>query len=331
MQKARKEVGTIHGIVYPELALANKDFEELVAYIELETNLELLCCGLRERNNFDRKPSNNAPSNKYIGKNSGSGTERSNESIEIQSNASNEAAMVSFNRLSAEERARRKTPDYDGTRSRNRTLCIHQKHHRWRLNEEQIVGYGLSSVLDPSITWWEDLRILNRKLPFVTMRDRWSLTTLICEDLARVDPAQEMVRAIGPNLVLSLVMDGPQLDSRWSARYATVLAEDPGSAVLTVNSLGLINRSREVRELSNKPNPDSNAIALWRDDRGVSIPIELPVGSHAACLTIVEHATTDFTLDGRDNGGGSTALRLGNWFPVKLEGEEFKVVPDPKY
>jgi len=52
------------------------------------------------------------------------------------------------------------------------------------------------------------------------------LTVLICEDLARLDPVNDLVRAVGPNLVMSLLMDGPQLTTRWPARYATVLADD---------------------------------------------------------------------------------------------------------
>jgi hypothetical protein len=55
------------------------------------------------------------------------------------------------------------------------------------------------------------------------------------------------MNAIGPNLVIALLMDGPQLENRWPARYATVLAEDPGSAVLTVTSLGMVRRSNYAR------------------------------------------------------------------------------------
>ena len=43
---------------------------------------------------------------------------------------------------------------------------------------------------------------------------------------------------------LHSLQDGPQLSSRWAARYASVLADDPGSAVLTLTSLGMVQRSR---------------------------------------------------------------------------------------
>ena len=68
-----------------------------------------------------------------------------------------------------------------------------------------------------------------RLLYFVTL-NRMTWSVLICEDLARQDPAADLIRAVGPNLVIALLMDGPQLNGRWPARYASVLAEDPGSS-----------------------------------------------------------------------------------------------------
>jgi 5-methylcytosine-specific restriction enzyme A len=54
------------------------------------------------------------------------------------------------------------------------------------------------------------------------------------------------MRSVGPNLVVALLMDGPQLTARWPARYASVLADDPGSSVLTLTSLGMCLRSRST-------------------------------------------------------------------------------------
>ena len=58
----------------------------------------------------------------------------------------------------------------------------------------------------------------------------------VCEDLARLDAVAELLRTVGPTLVVTVLLDGPQLASRWTARYASVLADDPGSAVLTLTS-----------------------------------------------------------------------------------------------
>jgi len=174
---------------------------------------------------------------------------------------------------------------------------FHQKHHRWCLNEDQIDMYGLSPALDPSRTWWEDIRLTNRSIPFLVLRNKWSVTSLICEDLARNDPAREVVEAIGPNLVISLLMDGPQISSRWSARYATVLAEDPGSSVLSISSFGLIKRSNiKAKEKNIIP---SRSFALWRDDNGKSTEIALKSGHHAAVVSITEFPRKELTFDGR--------------------------------
>ena len=63
------------------------------------------------------------------------------------------------------------------------------------------------------------------------IRETATLSVLICEDLARYDPVLTVMNAIGPNLVIALLMDGPQLERRWCGRYATALADDPGSSV----------------------------------------------------------------------------------------------------
>lgn len=297
IDRAREEVGTIHALIYPELSLTAEEFDDILDYAVGHTNLELVCAGLRERYHA---------------------TEHRTRGSTSSILPSNEAVMASLPRLSEEELT------YKTPRSRQMALTVHQKHHRWKLTEDQIKSYGLSSSLDPSINWWEDLRILSRRLPFMVMRDRWTVTTLICEDLARVDPAQEMVRAIGPNLCIALVMDGPQLTSRWSARYATVLADDPGGSVLTVNSLGLMKRSERIRLIEGKAPSNSRPIALWKDDiYGVKM-IDLPKEHHAVCLTVYETRKEEFTLDGRGDNNRSTGLYLGNYFSIKVRGSQFE-------
>jgi hypothetical protein len=123
------------------------------------------------------------------------------------------------------------------------------KHHRWCLSAAQIGQYGLGRALDPKKIWWECVDITDRKLAFVSLEPWLTLSVLICEDLARQDPVAELVRCVGPNLVISLLMDGPQLAERWSARYATVLADDPGSSVLTLTNVGMVDLCRGPRRV----------------------------------------------------------------------------------
>jgi hypothetical protein len=133
---------------------------------------------------------------------------------------------------------------------------------------------------------------------------------LICEDLARNDPCQELVRGVGPNLLIALLMDGPQLKDRWPARYATVLAEDPGSSVLSVTSKGLIARSNATKRF-----PASDKIALWRDDSGRTEELSLPDGAHGLCLTLQPGAVSERSLDGRLNSNAQS-WRLTGIVPV---------------
>lgn len=196
----------------------------------------------------------------------------------------------------------------------NGFISYRQKHHRWRLDRSQIQTYSLGSALDPNFGWWEDIDILSRSLDIYVLRGTTTVTTLICEDLARHDPCQDLVRGIGPNLVFALLMDGPQLKERWPARYATVLAEDPGSSVLSFTSLGLIERSNSSGLLKG-----SRSVGLWRDDRGETKELVIPSGSHALCLSL--HATdfAEHTLDGRTDRGVSESWRLSGVQPVCVQ------------
>jgi len=179
-------------------------------------------------------------------------------------------------------------------------LVSHQqsKHHRWRLDKRQIVQYGLGSCLDVKSQWWEHISIGSRELYFVVLDDWLTVCSLICEDLARQDPVSDIVRSVGPNLVIALLMDGPQLNSRWPARYATVLADDPGSSVLTLTSLGMAELSRPPTGLTR-----SRAVALWKDAKsGDAISIELPNGAEGIILSLSREREKEWSADGRDDG-----------------------------
>ncbi|MCP1854539.1 MULTISPECIES: hypothetical protein [unclassified Bradyrhizobium] len=191
----------------------------------------------------------------------------------------------------------------EGRRTANMTdwekiILVREKHHRWKLNSSQIEAYDLG--LDPKKSWWEHLSILSRSLDVLVFRGNSTLTTLICEDLARVDPCQAVVRGVGPNLLIALLMDGPQLENRWPARYATVLAEDPGTSVLTLTSFGLIARQNELGD-----HPQASAIALWKDDVNGAKKLELPRDCDALVLELVAEGKTERTLDGRSDDGST--------------------------
>src|SRR5262249_4773429 len=172
------------------------------------------------------------------------------------------------------------------------------KHHRWSLDERQIYQYHLGGVLHPHIRWWEAMEVPRRAVQFVEVAEL-TLVSLVCEDLAQNDDIAKLMRSVGPTIVLCGLLDGPQLSSRWAARYASGLADDPGSAVLTLTSYGMVQRSRPVGRDA------SSVIAMWKDPaRGIrEIPLE--AGAHGVLLTVCMDRTTRHSADGRwpiDNG-----------------------------
>ncbi|MCM2435847.1 hypothetical protein [Agrobacterium rosae] len=200
-------------------------------------------------------------------------------------------------------------------------ISIREKHHRWKLDRSQIETYSLGASLDINRGWWEHIDILSRSIDVFVLRGNATITTLICEDLARNDPCQELIRSIGPNFVIALLMDGPQLKHRWPARYATVLADDPGSSVLTVTSLGLIRRSNATGKY-----PQSNQIGLFQDDAGDVTELKLPHNAQALCITLQPTKITERTLDGRADKGDAQSWRLVGVQPISVEKPELSIL-----
>jgi hypothetical protein len=172
------------------------------------------------------------------------------------------------------------------------------KHHRWSLDESQIYQYHLGGVLHPSVRWWEAMDVPRRAIEFVEVAEL-TLVSLVCEDLAQHDDIAEIVRSVGPTVVFAVLLDGPQLTSRWTARYAGVLADDPGSAVLTLTSFGMVQRSRPARR------DVSPIVALSRDPARGFREIPLEAGAQGVILTVCMARTSRRSADGRrpvDNG-----------------------------
>ena len=165
------------------------------------------------------------------------------------------------------------------------------KHHRWSLDEGQVDQYHLGGALHPHVRWWEAMDVPRKAIQFVEVAEL-VLVALVCEDLAQNDEIAALIRSVGPTAVIVGLLDGPQLTSRWSARYASVLADDPGSAVLTLSSFGMVERSRP------QGRDASPVIALWKDPTGVrEIPLE--PGAHAVLLTVSMDRAARYTADRR--------------------------------
>lgn len=167
------------------------------------------------------------------------------------------------------------------------------KHHRWFLDNNQLRNYNLSAQLDPGRKWWENIPVGRRHLVTLHTPDGIKLCPLICEDLARQEPVAQAVRAVGPNLVVSLLLDGPQLAQRWPGKYSAVLSDDPGSSVLSVTALGMTLRSTG---LGNKP---SRGVALWSEPNKGSETLEIDENGVGIVIGLKLVEEKMWTIDGR--------------------------------
>lgn len=271
-KEARDKAGHVHGIVFPEAALTQNTFDRLRGAIQDATrdddplaSVDFLISGLRSvGHGRDERRGNFAA-----------------------------ACLISRPTL-VESRTASRLVRF--TRS-----GIQEKHHRWRLDPSQINSYGLGSHLTAGVTWWEGVPLLSRSLNVFVFRSGSTLVPLICEDLARLEPVHELVRAIGPNLVIALLMDGPQVSKRWPGRYAMGLADDPGSSVLTLTSLGLVTRASERATEEHK----SRSVGLWRDQTGDTRQLQLDGGASAILLSLSGQRTIERTIDGRNDNASA--------------------------
>jgi hypothetical protein len=178
------------------------------------------------------------------------------------------------------------------------------KHHRWKLTADQVRQYALAGTLSVRDDWWERVEIQHRRLTFLVPNNWLSLAPLICEDLAQLEPVSTLIRGVGPTLVLATLMDGPQLKDRWPARYVGVLADDPGSSILTLTSLGMARRSKP-RDYE----VDSTAM-LWKDQEKGAYPVKCDADTRGVLLTLNAEWKEEFTADGRTDRGAASRFVL---------------------
>ncbi|MCD6026343.1 MAG: hypothetical protein K0R08_862 [Solimicrobium sp.] len=194
------------------------------------------------------------------------------------------------------------------------------KQHRWLLDQTQITRYALNfpsestlSARDRAKQWWEDIDISMRKMPFYAVRPDLSLSVLICEDMARNDHAMNVIRSVGPNLVVALLMDGSQLSVRWPAHYATVLSDDPGSSVLSLSCAAMVDRSNW-----SESHP-VRSVGLWCDSGKGTHELNLPQGCYGMLLKLKSGEETQYTLDSRSDKNSTKKLTFEAAIPLALD------------
>ena len=183
-----------------------------------------------------------------------------------------------------------------GVRTESGWNCYEQdKHHRWCLDERQIRQYHLCRSLNPKQLWWEAIDVGERRVHVIDVGGGVTTAPLVCEDLASLDEVSDVVRRVGPSLVVAVLLDGPQLTSRWPCRYSSVLTDDPGAAVLTLTSYGMAARSRPPGRRV------SRVVAHWNSPVDGPQEIELAPRAAAILLSMSVEATTLWTADGRSH------------------------------
>ena len=206
-------------------------------------------------------------------------------------------------------------------------LYMQGKHHRWQLESNQIQRYRLTEKLQTGKRWWESSFIEPREQHFLALKKWLTFSFLICEDLARQEPAARLVRAVGPNLIIALLLDGQQTGERWPGRYASVLAEDPGSSVLTLTSLGMVIQGKEEperekiqkhRDFTAKALKDHRKppkrwpccnIGLWRDKDGHTVPLSMDPSEQGLVLSLTRETFTEFSADGRSEDANALVIK----------------------
>jgi hypothetical protein len=199
-----------------------------------------------------------------------------------------------------------------------------RKHHRWRLDKNQLIQYQLATKFATHRNWFEYISTSQRKLTVLSVNSWLSMVALICEDLARLEPVSEVIRGIGPTLMLALLSDGPQLSNRWPARYATVFADDPGTSVFSLTSLGMAKRSNmKGSEPFEQEGNDKHVIGLWKDSVNANREIKVEgtlsnTSKSSIVLTLSAKFIEEFTLDGRSDEINASQLELDTYFRVSL-------------
>lgn len=210
-----------------------------------------------------------------------------------------------------------------------------RKHHRWQLDRSQIQQYQLEGKLSTDRSLFENIQLGQRRLSVLAPTGWLSLCPLICEDLAQLEPVSELIRGGGPTLLISLLMDGPQLAERWAARYASVFADDPGTAVLNQTSLGMCLQSKRIQDgRVRKEEESKRTVTSWKDPsmgfQELSLDDETAVletfsattngfdtsdeeevdEAKAMLITIRSRWTEEFTADGRSDHGNAATLEF---------------------
>src|SRR5207248_2564356 len=115
-----------------------------------------------------------------------------------------------------------------------------------------------------------------------------------------------------------------QLETRWSARYASVFADDPGTAVCTVTATGMAARSRR-RDSDPQASVECGPVVLWKDQAGGARVFKPMEDQNTFMLTATAQSHVEYSADGRSDHGTTYGLQfegIRSLFLTAPEGDE---------
>lgn len=310
LENARREVGRVDLVILPEIAISEnavEKFEEALRTGDEKNRVTAYIAGVRESGErFNRNAVYfkvaEEKDNKWLFNPDESEAEKKTRSELDKIKKSGGIQSEKYREI--EEKLLKIRKEY-----------AQYKHHRWKLDRSQIVQYQLGGALSPTKSWWEAIKIGEREVNFINIGEKLTVCPLICEDLARQDPISDLIRTVGPTLVVAILMDGPQMLRRWAGKYASVLGDDPGSAVITLTSYGMVSRS-----LVQGTEP-SRVISLWSSPEAKT-EISLEEGAEAVLLSLSVDERREKSSDGREEMSGTPSLSLAGIRQIRLEDAE---------
>jgi hypothetical protein len=114
-------------------------------------------------------------------------------------------------------------------------------------------------------------------------------------------------------------MDGPQLGHRWPARYASVLADEPGCAVLSLTCAATVDLSN-YQYCKDSGKTSSRTVARWTQaaNSGKNLDINLDPEHEGVLLTLKSTPKHQTTLDNRGDNEQSRELSYKSHVSLKI-------------
>jgi predicted amidohydrolase len=142
-----------------------------------------------------------------------------------------------------------------------REVFRYNKLHPYRMSEAELGRYGLPHVFN-GVARTEDITTLPLWAG-VADTPMGRIAVVICEDLANIDFYLPVVKTLAIDWLLVPVLDGAQIDGRWTARKAAAYAEY-GTSIVVVTSRSLVEAHRRFEASQGRTVPAPGVALIAR-------------------------------------------------------------------